>query len=62
MAPALKIKIQQAYLKMKEKDPAAWAVIRKQYLTEVQYIPIADKEYQYFRDIANSIDDLGIKY
>ena len=62
MDPALKMKIKKAYLEMKKKDPAAWAVIRKQYLTEVQYIPIADKEYQYFRDIANGIDDLGIKY
>jgi phosphonate transport system substrate-binding protein len=60
--PVIKKKIQKAYIDMKKTDPAAWAVISKQYMNDIEYIEISDKDYQYFRDIANKIDDLGIKY
>ena len=60
--PVIKKKIQKAYIDMKKIDPAAWAVISKQYMNDIEYIEISDKDYQYFRDIANKIDDLGIKY
>jgi phosphonate transport system substrate-binding protein len=61
MDPALKKRIQQAYLNMATDDPAAHNAMRSEFLTNVRYIAVTDSFYQPLRDMANKIDGLKLE-
>lgn len=58
----LKKRIQDAYMDMKEDSPETWAILRNQYMLEVEYIRVSDKDYQHYRDMANEIEGLNLEY
>jgi phosphonate transport system substrate-binding protein len=58
--PALKKRIQQAYVNMVRDDPAARQALSTQYTANMRYIAIADSAFQPLRDIVNQID--GLKF
>lgn len=62
MDETLKKKVQDAYFDMKKDDPETWAILRNQYMLEVEYIRVSDADYQQFRDMANEIKGLNVDY
>lgn len=58
--PALKKRIQQAYVDMEKEDPEAREVLRTQYTRGMKYIATSDSLYQPLRNMANQIKGLEL--
>jgi phosphonate transport system substrate-binding protein len=60
MDPALKKRIQRAYIDMATDDPAANKAMRTEFVVGVKYIAVTDSFYQPLRDMANKIKGLDM--
>jgi phosphonate transport system substrate-binding protein len=54
MDPALKMKIQQAFVDMPKKDPEAFKVFEAMWEKNTVYIPINDSTYEYIREMGKA--------